>query len=73
MFLNVLFLMVFSLGCVGNNNAGGDFLEDYSCNSEQLEMVSKEVAICSATTYYSSYCFKQAKQSICLKKKVDEN
>lgn len=42
-------------------------LPEYSCTKEQLELVQIEFAICSKSNFYSSYCFKQAKISICTK------
>lgn len=39
--------------------------ENYICNDSQLELVKKEVEICGTTSYSSSYCFAQAKATIC--------
>jgi len=37
----------------------------YSCTEEQLKLVREEVDICLETSYFSSYCFAQAKATIC--------
>jgi hypothetical protein len=52
-----------------------DTPENYSCTSEELELVKKEFEICDQSSYMSSYCFLQAKKTICspLNKKEKEN
>ncbi len=44
--------------------------ESYSCSASQLNIVATEYKICDDSSYTSSYCFCQAKKSIC--KKIGE-
>lgn len=43
---------------------------DYRCSEKQLDVVKKEVAICNETSFYTSFCFTQAKKTICDKIEV---
>lgn len=45
---------------------------DYRCSEKQLDLVKKEVAICSETSFYTSFCFTQAKTTICDKIEVQK-
>ena len=41
--------------------------QDYKCNNEELSLVEKEFKICNESSYYSAYCFCQAKKNHCKK------
>lgn len=46
---------------------------DYVCNQKQLEMVTKEYTLCRGSNYLASYCFAQAKATICTPKEEVKN
>jgi len=60
------YLLLFSLliGCTLEKNYKED-IKFYRCSSKQLEQVIEEQKVCDKTSYYSDYCFKQAKLSQC--------
>ena len=37
----------------------------YKCNDKQLDLVNKEFDICVKSSFLSTYCFEQAKTTIC--------
>ena len=64
----LLLLAVFMclVGCESNNtNVSSMDLLNYRCSEEQVKLVKMEVAACSETSYFSSFCFEQAKKSQC--------
>jgi len=38
---------------------------NYVCTDQQLDLVEKETKICSRTSYFTDYCFAEAKGTIC--------
>jgi uncharacterized lipoprotein YehR (DUF1307 family) len=42
-----------------------DLPENYSCTKAELELVQKDFTICEQSSYFSDYCFLQAKKSQC--------
>lgn len=46
-------------------------IDDFKCSAEQIDLVKKEVDICSKTGYLDSTCFRQAKMTICEEIKSD--
>lgn len=43
----------------------GPELENFSCSQEQLAQVKEEVSVCSSSGFRKSYCFEQAKKTLC--------
>lgn len=58
-------LLVFFSSCTEESKSVDCSPDNYSCTSEQMAMVEKELLICSKTSYFNSYCFCQAKKTIC--------
>ena len=59
-----LFILFSIVGCDGIQSAASD-LDEWTCTEEQLKLVRVEFEICDASSFFSSYCFEQAKKSIC--------
>lgn len=60
----LLLLLVILPGCKSEPTDNGDLM-NYVCTSGELDRVSKEFNICVKSGYFSAFCFKQAKKSIC--------
>jgi hypothetical protein len=61
--LFLIIMMIFLFGC--NETDSDRDIEYYRCNEEQLNLIKLEMEICSQTSYFSSYCFLQAKKTHC--------
>jgi len=57
----IILIAFFVGGCMRKETT----LVDYVCTSDQLALVKEEVEVCSKTSYLSSYCFLQAKATLC--------
>lgn len=65
--LSFLIALLCLCGCeVRQDNTDAE-VELYRCNSEQLDLVKKEMEVCKQTGYLDSYCFRQAKKTQCEK------
>jgi hypothetical protein len=58
-------LIIGILLLVGCDGIRLDRPEDFKCNSEQLKLVEEEYRVCSQSGYLDSYCFLQAKVTLC--------
>lgn len=58
-------IIIVLLATVGCEQVQEDHPEDWRCTAEELILVEKEFSICTQSSYFSSYCFLQAKKSIC--------
>jgi entry exclusion lipoprotein TrbK len=63
--LALISMTVLVEGC--DNAAPVPEAHDYSCSAEQITLVQREVEVCLQTGYLSSYCFAEAKATLCTK------
>lgn len=52
-------------GCIDKEPTYSDSPENYRCTDAELDTVQKEFLVCDQSGYFSSYCFLQAKKTIC--------
>lgn len=62
----VVVLMCFICSCAENQSK-----INYKCNSEQLDLVEKQLIICSKTGYLDSHCYDMARIEHCEVMKID--
>ncbi len=61
----LLALVLLAAGCNEGRYSTAERPHKYVCDSDQLDLVEREMTLCNKTDYLGSYCFSQAKASLC--------